>query len=226
MANDPKNTANPSNYVQRLADAREANRKEQEDLQRRLAQLQEEEAWLTNKIQAGPTAEAPQEAAGEQRLHGSTRAPAESEMAKASGAVPKPRQTKRAKAAKKAAQSKPPAKKTAAPKKQSTAKKATAKKPAEPPVRQLVLDLLNRKPGEPHTAREVFNELGKEHPRRVTSVQLVRNHLEGLWKKKDIDKTTQKGSAMYSALVPAPEAPSGAEADQASETASKVPAGV
>jgi hypothetical protein len=177
----------------------------------------------------------------------STPAPAET-AAEAPRAVPRPRQTehagtstpatrKQAKttAKKKATGTKPAAKKasgkkTAQAKKTAPAKKTTAEKDAprkqvQPSLPQLVLALLLKAPGEPHQAREIFDSLGKAHPGRAASVQVVRNSLDSLARKKTIEKTQQGNSVMYTAFAAAEAAE--ADAGQSPKTAGEpVPAEV
>jgi hypothetical protein len=246
VAEEPNNTPSPSTYEQQLADTLAANRKEQEDvtaqlasLQERLTRLREHETWLANSVQeTPPTTAAPTaaEPVGERRVaegeqpesNGSTSA---SDEAGTEAAVPKPRQSKRAMAKESTS-----SKKTAAPKATATAKKTTAKKAAAKkttsektaakktaakqrvePLHKLILNLLVKTPGQPRLAREVLDDLAKAHPDRKTGIQVVRNNLDTLAKKGTIEKMNQQGSAMYTAHVPAEDAP-GAETDQESET--------
>ncbi|MEU5241672.1 hypothetical protein ACH4UR_35780 [Streptomyces lydicus] len=224
MTNEAKTIASPSDYAQRLADALEANRKEQAGHRERLAQLQDEEAWLINKVHAASpvSAEAadgvietsPEQNEQPEPLGSTASAEGSKPKAQARRAVPKPRRAK-------AAQAKTRTKKAAASQARATAKKTAAKpaaasKTAEPPLHKLVLDILLKNPGKPHLVREVHEELTKEHPQRGASEQVVRNSLETLWRKKVIDKRTQKRSAMYSA--PATDtAAAGADRDAESE---------
>ncbi|MCX4681336.1 hypothetical protein OG413_45340 [Streptomyces sp. NBC_01433] len=152
--------------------------------------------------------------------------------------------------AKKVAAKKTPAKKVAA-KEATTAKKAAAKKsvadqapapeaatteaPADkaageeksgPPLWQLILDILLKTPGQPCMAREVTDQLAQEHPKRATTIQTVRNNLEGLVKKNRAEKSRQQGNAMYIAHADA-DVTAGGEGEQAPEAAAeKVPAEV
>lgn len=98
---------------------------------------------------------------------------------------------KKAAARKKTAVAAVPAKKAAAAKK-TTAKKAVGQmagaakstpgtgKVKQPPLHQLVLGVLLQAPGAPRLSREVHDVLAKQHPDRVSSVQVVRNALETL----------------------------------------------
>ncbi|MFF8868433.1 hypothetical protein ACF08B_41180 [Streptomyces sp. NPDC015139] len=89
--------------------------------------------------------------------------------------------------------------------KPALAKPAAAKKAvpaqageAKQPLQALVLAIVSAST-EPRLAREVVEELVKQHPDQATSVQTVRNTLETLVKKQSIEKTNQQGSVMYCA---------------------------
>ncbi|MEU6890336.1 hypothetical protein ABZ934_00780 [Streptomyces sp. NPDC046557] len=84
-----------------------------------------------------------------------------------------------------------------------------AGKPArtdEPPLRELVHALLVRA-AEPRMVSEVAAELTQAHPGRAASGQVVRNTLEGLVKKGQIEKEHRQGSVMYTALQAAAAGP-------------------
>ncbi len=87
MAHESENTPALSEYAQRMADTLAANRALQSDLTRRLAQLQQEEAWLSQATGPMSGAAAPAAAAP---------APA---VAEVTGTVPKPRRDRRTAAA-------------------------------------------------------------------------------------------------------------------------------
>ncbi|MEU6104492.1 hypothetical protein [Streptomyces flaveolus] len=143
-------------------------------------------------------------------------------------------------AAEKPAVKKPAAKKTVAEQapapKATTAKaaspKAAAKAPADraaaggPPLWELLLGVLRKTPGQPLVAREVGEQLAKDHPDRVTSAQTVRNGLQTLVTKNLAEKTRQQGNVMYTAHADAPAAPSPAGDETAGGEAEKVPAEV
>ncbi|MFG2767825.1 hypothetical protein [Streptomyces rubiginosohelvolus] len=103
-----------------------------------------------------------------------------------------------------------------------------------PVLWQLVLDILHQTPGQPCVAREVTEQLAREHPGRATSVQMVRNSLEILVKKGLAEKTQQQRSVMYTATPhtpaePADDASRSSEPEQAEGTeaeSGKVAAGV
>ncbi|MFF9178638.1 BlaI/MecI/CopY family transcriptional regulator [Streptomyces sp. NPDC014793] len=127
----------------------------------------------------------------------------------------------------KKAKAKPVKKASAEPAKQATAKRAASKKvsgkvPAQqaaaaqaptggaatggksgPPLWQLILDILRKSPGQPCVAREVHDQLAKDHPGRRTSAQTVRNNLQTLVQKGLAEKSHQQGSVMYTAYADA-----------------------
>ncbi|MEU5432244.1 hypothetical protein AB0G73_02575 [Streptomyces sp. NPDC020719] len=140
-----------------------------------------------------PTAATPAPAAAATAASASAAAPAP-----ARAAVPKPREqkadTKAGKTAKstKAAKS---VKKTAAP------AKDTARSGAEsggPTLRELVLGLFADHK-EPRTVADIVGELATAHPDRTTSSQVVRNTLEALVAKGDLERERRQGSVFYTA---------------------------
>ncbi|MFI6278072.1 hypothetical protein [Streptomyces sp. NPDC050988] len=288
MADESEKTPIQSVFAQQFAEALVANRTEQEDvtaqiagLQKRLEQLQVDEAWLTQAQDTLPAALAPSEPEAEPAAavaeappsapaeQPGPSAPAEAVTDTPQTTVPQPRQDRSAQAE----PPKEPAKEAAAAKKKTTAKKTTAKKttaekttakktaakkttakkaaaeqapapeaataeaPAEkaaaeekpgPPLWELIQGILLKTPGQPCVAREVADQLTKDHPTRATTIQTVRNNLETLVKKNLAEKSHQQGSAMYTAYAdegaPAADEPAGGEGEQAPETADeKVP---
>jgi hypothetical protein len=133
-------------------------------------------------------------------------------------------------AAKKAAAEQAPAPEAATA--EAPAEKAAAEEKPGPPLWELILGILLKTPGQPCVAREVTDQLAKDHPTRATSIQTVRNNLETLVKKTLAEKSHQQGSAMYTAYAdagapPAEDEPAGGEGEQDSEPAAeKVPAEV
>ncbi|MFE0776648.1 hypothetical protein [Streptomyces sp. NPDC058861] len=141
----------------------------------------------------------------------------------------------------KATAEKPTAGKTAAGKtaaKKATAGKAAEKKPSgslseaqsAPTLGTLLDGLLDGFPGEPLKVSEIHAEFAKAHPERSTSVQVVRNALEGLVKKDRIEKDTRQGVALYTkpGATDAADAGAGAPVSPAepAEPAEAVAAGV
>ncbi|MCG8971506.1 hypothetical protein [Streptomyces sp. CL12-4] len=93
--------------------------------------------------------------------------------------------------------------------------------------------MLRQTPGQPLVAREVSEQLAKDHPDRVTSAQTVRNGLQTLVAKNLAEKTRQQGNVMYTAhtdapATPATPPPAGDEptSGKATPAAEKVPAEV
>ncbi|MER7195917.1 hypothetical protein [Streptomyces flaveolus] len=162
--------------------------------------------------------------------------------AAAKAPVKKTTTTKASPATEKPAAKKPAAKKTAAeqapaPKattaKAASPKAATVKAPADkaaaggPPLWELLLGVLRKTPGQPLVAREVSEQLAKDHPDRATSAQTVRNGLQTLVTKNLAEKTRQQGNVMYTAHTDTPTAPATPAGDEpASDKAEKVPAEV
>jgi hypothetical protein len=133
---------------------------------------------------------------------------------------------------------KPAAKKWAA-EQAASPKAAAAKAPAAkaaaggPPLWELLLGVLRKTPGQPLVAREVSEQLAKDHPDRATSAQTVRNGLQTLVTKNLAEKTRQQGNVMYTAHTDTPAAtatpsPAGDEpaGDKDKQTAEKVTAEV
>ncbi|MFI8952218.1 hypothetical protein ACIGO6_37770 [Streptomyces sp. NPDC053750] len=123
--------------------------------------------------------------------------------------------------------------KAASPK--AAATKAPAGKGAAggPPLWELLLGVLRKTPGQPLVAREVSDQLAKDHPDRATSAQTVRNGLQTLVTKNLAEKTRQQGNVMYTAHADTPAAtatlsPAGGEpaSDKAEQATEKVPAEV
>ncbi|MER7720853.1 hypothetical protein ABTX99_28580 [Streptomyces flaveolus] len=120
--------------------------------------------------------------------------------------------------------------------KATTAKAAAAKASAGkaaaggPPLWELLLGVLRKTPGQPLVAREVSEQLAKDHPDRATSAQTVRNGLQTLVTKNLAEKTRQRGNVMYTAHADTPATPSPAgdepASDKAEQAAEKVPAEV
>ncbi|WP_408052914.1 hypothetical protein [Streptomyces sp. HO565] len=143
-------------------------------------------------------------------------------------------------AAEEAAAPKTAAEKAAAPKaaaaKAPVDKAAAAKAPVDkaaaggPPLWELLLGVLRKTPGQPLVAREVSEQLAKDHPDRATSAQTVRNDLQTLVTKNLAEKTRQQGNVMYTDHADTPATSSSARggpaSDKAEQAAEKVPAEV
>ncbi|MGW7201749.1 BlaI/MecI/CopY family transcriptional regulator [Streptomyces chryseus] len=199
MAEKPETTPIQSRYAEQYAADLTANREKQADLRGRLKQLQSDEQWLVSQLAQSRNATGAEEA-------GTVAA------AEAPQVVPQPRQATKTSAAaagagQRATRTKASADRVVAPKKQA-ATKASAKKAAgvvaetpksvEPPLHEVVLGILRSQPGHPHLVREVHAELAEKHG-RSTSVQVVRNSLESLVKKGNVEKENKQNSVMYTA---------------------------
>ncbi|MFJ6437766.1 hypothetical protein [Streptomyces sp. NPDC091416] len=228
MTTDPAATTIQSRYAQQYSRDLEANRAEQDDLTQALEKLRSDEAWLLQQLDGVPGSEtttvdaavAPESPApaGNQHTAGATASvslprqdvPAKKAMSRPAAAKAAAAQDKAAGATKKA-----PAKQPAV---KSVTRKRVAKKTAiagasaaqptsakgerkELPLRELILGILLAVPGEPRVAREITDQLAKDHPDRSTSVQTVRNTLETLVKKGSVERSTQQGSVMYTAYA-------------------------
>jgi hypothetical protein len=221
-----------SQYTQRIAADLDANRQEQERLTARLAQLQEDEAWLVSLRSASRE----ESASGDTGDTGPT-VPQQRETAPAASAAPATASRGTAGGKKKAAKAvkdaKPAAsaKSTASPKDAKDARDArdskpakspkpakkaaaTAAKAAQPSLRTLVQEALLGNPGEPRSAGEVLTELEAAHPERNASPQAVRNALESLIASGAATRERQGRSVFYVlkpdadvADVPAAQAP-------------------
>lgn len=251
MANEPDNTPIQTAYARQFAADLEKNRKEQEDintriaeLQARLEQLKADEQWLSGmQVSLPPQAADASGAVEPARPDPSGAAPTPAKTKKA--AVPQPRRGETAGKAprgRKAAQpkpattkaaaakttAKPATKKTAAKKaaaaKQAAVTKAAGKKSGQLPLRELVEGILSDHAGEPLMVREVRAELDKTHSDRAASAQVVRNTLEALAKKGSIEKGNQQGSVMYTKPTPGSAARKAAADRAARKEAEKVPA--
>ncbi|HEY5834680.1 hypothetical protein [Streptomyces sp.] len=224
MSDESAGTKIQDRYAQEFAADLEKNTKEQEgirsqiaELQARLGQLEQEQTWLVRAqgtLAAGRVAPPPADSPGDS---------AEAAPAQAAGtqAVPQPRRVKKAagktggnrtkaKAKPAAATTATRSASTAVPKEQK-ADTAGAKKSDGPPLRDLVLALLVQH-HEPRQVSEVAGELAQAHPDRPASIQVVRNTLEALVAKGELERERQKRSVFYTAPGPgtadtAPEVP-------------------
>ncbi|MEV6676214.1 hypothetical protein AB0N09_05005 [Streptomyces erythrochromogenes] len=216
MANEPVSTPTQTEYTDHLAAALAANQAEQAVLTGRLNKLQGEEKWL-----AAALADTPQHVGAEPTL-----SPEPVQSARSTppvvddtdaAAVPLPRTektadgaapAKKATTAKKTAAKKATAKAGAAPAKKAVAAKKTAAAEAketataEPTLGQLLGAILSKQPGEPKKVSEIQSELEAAHPERATSVQTVRNALQRLVEKEELERGSQQGTVFYTWPVP------------------------
>ncbi|MEV6398859.1 hypothetical protein AB0M39_29435 [Streptomyces sp. NPDC051907] len=237
MTNESDNTNIQDRYAARFAADLESNTQEQKDirsqmasLQDRLGQLEAEYAWLSGMqgtLGAEPGASEEGEAAAAE-------GPAKSSTADvgvdttatqeaAPKAVPRPRRAK--KAASTAGRSRKVAKSAKAaqakPADEPKARKAGgAKKSGEPTLRELVLSLLAQH-REPRMAAEVVKELTEKHPERNAATQVVRNTLEALVAKGDVERERKQGSVFYTAPTTGA-APEATPEEAGAEAAAKV----
>ncbi|MFF1414464.1 hypothetical protein ACFVX6_32535 [Streptomyces sp. NPDC058289] len=216
MANEPVSTPTQSKYTDHLAAALAANQAEQAILTERLSKLQGEEKWLTAALADTPQDVGPEPAPTPAPVQTARSTPAVGAGTDAA-AVPAPRTAKTAADA-------VPVKKSTAPRK-TAAKKATAKAgatPAKKPVAtkqtaapmtatdvakhpatagptlgQLLGAILSQQPGEPKKVSEIQSEFEATHPERETSVQTIRNALQSLVKKGELERVSQQGTVFY-----------------------------
>ncbi|SEE23019.1 hypothetical protein [Streptomyces sp. TLI_105] len=118
--------------------------------------------------------------------------------------------------AKKAVAGKAPTAKKTGVKKATTAKQTV--KPTAPTLGELLKELLARQPGEPKKVSEISAELKADHPERATSDQVVRNTLERLVAKDELEKDTRQGLTLYTwPTAHAPASTTAAVAEQPKE---------
>lgn len=207
-----------SQYAAQVTGDLERNAREQERLNSEIADLQEQLAALRRDHSVLVTI---------QQALGATRAPAEETGAPDTAAVPSPRRKpapaegtggKRTRAKKPAAQQRRTAKKVPSaggsatePTARSTAKstarsaKNTAKKPGAPTLGELILGVLSQRT-EPRSAAEVATALGEAHPDRPVKTTVVRNTLENLVARNQVQRTKQGSSVFYTVSEAAPAA--------------------
>ncbi|MGA4980163.1 hypothetical protein ACPCSP_33090 [Streptomyces cinereoruber] len=207
MPNELDSTPIHTRYAEQLTVDLEVNRAEQASIAARLEQLRTEEKWLTATLDSMPSS-----ASVSTVVVGSDEAVQEA-------GVPQPRETQEVAPAKKAVSTKKtttvkktsPVKKTTpkrvkAPAKKTVSGKTAPKKAAgstsgtqtAPTLGTLIDGLLEERfLGEPLKVSEIHAEFTAAHAERSTSVQVVRNALEGLVKKNKVEKDTRQGVALY-----------------------------
>ncbi|MFI6208147.1 hypothetical protein ACIBAI_17380 [Streptomyces sp. NPDC051041] len=164
--------------MEQAASDLEENRREQQELIRRLETLREEEALLKGILELAEHTSAAPERARDGEPAGPARTPP--------GAVTPPAPAQRSGTA--------------------TGKRrgAKARRPAagrRPLLRDLLLGLLAGHE-EPCSAAELREELLRAHPDRMPTPQVVRNTLEGLVAKGLIRRHKQKRSVLYTVVAP------------------------
>jgi len=244
VSNEPGNTPIQDRYAQQIADLLKTNETAQQEFRAQMAGLQEGLDRLTREHallsgMQGAVAEEPAtkqaetaepQPVAEPSGDASQADPAEAETI-AAQAVPRPRQSTKKKAskgrgpAKKAAAASPAAQQVTPPAAAPAAKKASPAHPKtsdEPSLRTLILDILVQH-HEPRLVSEIISDLAQSHPQRTTSTQVVRNALQALVLKGDVERSQQGRSVLYTALQPdATDAAPGVEAEVVEEAAEPV----
>ncbi|OAR26857.1 hypothetical protein A8W25_00710 [Streptomyces sp. ERV7] len=201
MADEPDTTTLQNQYAARVTADLEANQQDQSRIRAELDTLKgqldslERDHGLLQTMQhtlGGPAAAAaaPTRASG----RGTARVPAKAASTKdAPAKVPTPRSKKtEVKSAAKPART--PRKNTAPAKTSSRAKAETS----GPTLREVVLGLFAGHQ-EPRTVADILTELTTAHPDRATSPQVVRNTLEALVAKGELERERKQGSVFYTA---------------------------
>ncbi|MGW1073113.1 hypothetical protein [Streptomyces sp. NPDC002537] len=170
-------------YAAQFADDLERNQKEQEALRARLQQLEKEHAWLLGMRGT---------VAGERKAAGKAVGDAEDTATAAS--VPRPRRTRKEAAA--PGRRKKPAQAASAD--APRAPRGRTRKSDGPTLGELVLGLLAGH-HEPRMVGEIVTELGRVHPERSVSAQVVRNTVEALVAKGRLERERKQGSVFYTA---------------------------
>ncbi|GAB1340609.1 hypothetical protein ACE1SV_71990 [Streptomyces sp. E-15] len=167
-----------SRYMEQAATDLERNRREQQELARRLDALREEETLLRSILDLAEHAAAVPEQAQEESTPRPSRAPSHS--------APEPlaRGQRRDTAASR-------------PRRGREARQPAGRRPL---LRDLLLDLLKGHV-EPVPAHELREELLRAHPDRVPTPQVVRNTLEGLVAKGLIRRHKQNRSVLYTVVA-------------------------
>lgn len=166
-----------SRYVEQAASDLEENRRRQQELAERLSVLKQEEALLGEILNLA------------KRYEGFADASRLPEQSQDEVVVTK------AKQAPAAARSRREAPATAAP-----AKTGTKGKPHQPLLGDLLLDLLGSH-DEPRSAKELRDELLQRNPDRDPTPQVVRNTLESLVAKGNVQRHKQQYSVMYTLVA-------------------------
>ncbi|MGI5401017.1 hypothetical protein ACQEVG_16460 [Streptomyces sp. CA-135486] len=200
MSEQWENTNLKDQYGTQLAADLERNEKEQEHLKTQLTALQRDHALLLSLQQALESGASPV-GSGERVTADVHSTGAESGTAVNQAAVPRAR---KGKGETHAGSGRP--KKAAAPAKTA----AKAKYSGKPTLRDLVAGHLAEQ-HEPRSVAEVTAELTTAHPDRTLSATVVRNTLENLVAKAEVERTKQGGSVYYTAVRPQPSAEAIAE---------------
>ncbi|MFE7980454.1 hypothetical protein [Streptomyces shenzhenensis] len=200
-----------SRYLEQAASDLQENRRRQEELAEKLSTLKQEEALLLDILNLAerfdaPSADAVPEAAPlpQQAQDEPTLVPAAT--ATAAPAAPQ----RRARAARAVVGPKPGKKKAG--------RVSAQAKSRQPLLGEVFLDLLGAH-DEPRLAKELRDELLREHPERTPTPQVVRNTLEALVAKGRIQRHKQQRSVLYSLTEPTSAKPADTESNTAESDA-------
>ncbi|MGW3955606.1 hypothetical protein ACWEKM_32855 [Streptomyces sp. NPDC004752] len=223
MSNQSTDASVRSRYLEQAASDLQENRRLQSELAEKIGTLKQEESLLLNILnlaerfdapsddvvsEGAPTEAAPlpQQAQDEPTLVPATTAAAATTTATATATEAPAAPRRRARAA-------------AGPKSQKKAARVAAPtKSRQPLLGDVFLDLL-RAHDEPRLAKELRDELMREHPDRTPTPQVVRNTLEALVAKGRIQRHKQQRSVMYSLTEPTSAEPAEAESNTSEDDA-------
>lgn len=180
-------------YATQLATDLERNEKEQEHLKAQLTALQQDHVLLLSLRKALGSDASPADASEPVEVDAHPIA-AEKGTAVAQAAVPRARKGKGETHAD-----------SGRPKKVAARTVAKAKDSKKPTLRDLVAGHLAQQ-HEPRSVAEVTAELTTAHPDRTLSATVVRNTLENLVAKAEVERTKQGGSVYYTATPAQPSA--------------------
>ncbi|MFC0850139.1 hypothetical protein ACFH04_41420 [Streptomyces noboritoensis] len=216
MADEPDFTTLKDQYAARVTADLEANQQDQsriraelDTLKDQLESLERDHGLLqtmqhtlgTTAAAAAQAQTAPRKRTAKAQPPAKTPAPAAAAAPAATptvAAVPKPRKPQAEKPEAKAART---TKTANSPKKAAAPAKKPARKSTEssgPTLRELVLGLFADHQ-EPRTVADILTELTTTHPDRTTSPQVVRNTLEALVAKGELERERKQGSVFYTA---------------------------
>ncbi|MEU6807729.1 hypothetical protein ABZ920_01625 [Streptomyces sp. NPDC046831] len=198
-------------YAQQVTTDLEKNRAEQQEvtaqlqtLHTRLEHLRLEETWLAG-VQAslaGPGGAQDSSPADDEADCGSSETPEQSSLPQQLGRTRKKaaqpaggRRTAQKKTAAETATKKVTAKKTSA---QAAGAKSAVSTTTTPVLGVLLKAIVDGHAGQPRTALEIGEELERRYPERARAVTIVRNTLERLVAKSEIERTRQKRTVLYS----------------------------
>ncbi|MGC5360241.1 hypothetical protein ACPXCE_00920 [Streptomyces sp. DT24] len=188
VPSQPTATTLRSRYVEQAASDLAENRRQQQQLTEKIELLRQEETLLSDILILAERFEGSPDTAHIPRQ-------AQNESAAAPGGAT-PRRKARVKV------SGPRSKKSTTKAGTKTGAKTGAKgKPSHPLLGHIFMDLLAEH-NEPRLAKELREELLEKHPDRRPTPQVVRNTLEALVAKGNIQRHKQQRSVMYSVVEP------------------------